>query len=191
MKAVAVISISVVSIAAASSAIAVFRNHSALLNHAQQQTWRDRIEAIAKAGGSRDLRANMGSRRAFDYPKDYRFPSEYYNGFAYHVGGASGESYVIYRQGLSAPPLPKEYQGSQYEIAPKDIEIAVQSGQAIILSQSLSAGTFNSLDLPGGDSFFVFENKVCYLGACLTSTTLKIDHMKEILKSGSAIPAQL
>ena len=190
MQAVAIVSMSAVCILAASSAISIFRTHSASLNHAQPQTWRDHVEAIAKAGGSRNLLANTGSRRRFDYPRDYRFPAEYYNGFAYHVGGASGESYVIYRQGLSAPPLPKEYQGSQYEIAPKEIELAIQSGEAILLSQSLSAGTFNSLDLPGGDEFFVYENEVCYLGSCLTSTTLKIDHMKEILKSGSAIPAR-
>ena len=129
-------------------------------------------------------------QRPFFYPKNYALPPEFDNGFAYLIGGASGESYVIYRQGLSAPQLPQKYQGTQYTIAPEDAEQAIQLGQAIAISQSLSAGTLNSLSQPGGDKFIASAGELCHLGACIKSTTLTTQQMKQILDSGAAISAQ-
>lgn len=167
-----------------------------LRNETQTQTWREHIQTIAKDGGSRDL--IIGSdfpkgrlrQRTFFYPKDYALPPEYDNGLAYPIGGASGESYIVYRNGLASPPLPQKYQGTQYTVAPEDIEQAIQLGQAILISQSLSAGTLNSLSQPGGDEYITAERKLCHLGACIESTTLTTRQMKQILNSGAAIPAQ-
>jgi len=129
-------------------------------------------------------------QRTFFYPKNYTLPPEFDNGFAYLIGGVSGESHVVYREGLAAPSLPQKYQGTQYTVAPEDIEQAIQLGQAIIISQSLSAGTFNSLSQPGGDEFIASDSELCRLGACIESTTLTTQQMKQILNSGTAIPAQ-
>lgn len=158
-----------------------------LINETRTQTWREHIQAIAKEGGSRDLMAD--SNRSFFYPKDYRLPPEYDDGFAYPIGGADGESYIIYLEGLMAPPLPQKYQGTQYTVAPEDIEQAIQLGLAIALSQSLSAETLDSFSQVGGDKFLSFDRKVCRLGACIESSTLTKKQMEKILKSGSAIPA--
>lgn len=142
-------------------------------NETQRQTWREHIQTIAKDGGSRNLMTDSDSpkerlrQRAFFYPKDYALPPEYDNGLAYPIGGASGESYVIYLKGLTAPPLPQNYQDTQYTVAPEDIEQAIQLGQAIMISQSLSAETLNSLSQPGGDHFIASERKLCRLSACI------------------------
>ena len=162
----------------------------------EPQTWREHIQTIAKDGGSRDVMTDSDfpkgrlRQRTFFYPKDYTLPSEFDGGFAYPIREASGESYIIYRRGLSAPPLPQYLQGTQYTVAPEDIEQAIQLGQAISISQSLSAGTFNSLSQPGGDKFIALDGKLCHLGACIESTILTTQQMKQILNSGTAIPAQ-
>ena len=190
MKTVAIGSFFAIGALTISITVAVSKGDSISSSHLQAQTWRNHVQTVAKTGGSRNLLANSGSEHIFMYPKDYPFPAEYYNGFAYRVLGASGESYVIYKQGLSAPPLPHEYVGTQYEIAPKAIDEAIRSGQAIVISQSLSAGTFNSFDQPKGNRFFGSDDTVCYLGACLQSSTLTAPQKKQILLSGSAISAQ-
>ena len=152
------------------------------------QTWREHIQTIAKDGGSRDLLTD--SDRPFFYPKDYALPPEFDDGFAYSIEGASGESYAIYRKGLSAPPLPQKYQGTQYTVAPEDIAPAIQLGQAVVISQSLSAGTLNSLSRPGGNKFIASEHKLCHIGACIESTTHTAQQIKQILNTGAVIPAQ-
>ena len=165
-------------------------------DEAKPQTWREHIQTIAKNGGSRDLMTDSEfpkerlRQRPFFYPKNYALPPEFDNGFAYLIGGALGESYVIYQQGLSAPPLPQYLQGTRYTVAPEDIEQAIQLGEAIIISQSLSAGTLNSLSQPGEDKFVASEHKLCHLGVCIESTTLTTQQMKQILNTGAVIPAQ-
>ncbi|MBD2090140.1 hypothetical protein H6F67_09770 [Microcoleus sp. FACHB-1515] len=161
------------------------------------KTWRDRVQEVARSGGSQDLFQGKGDR-PFLYPKDYELPEEYYNGLAYYIMGASGESYIIYKQGLSAPPLPREWWGSTIEIESDVAEAALRSGQAISLSQSMSAGTFSTLTPPGSDQFLVFNadeadiSQVTFLeqGISLKSTTLSVEEMKRILRSGKPIPVQ-